>query len=104
MNNRNISEIDVAKAKFGPLFDAVATLLYEEDPMDLVRSHVPKDEYEPEAASILLRMDRSLSDDAMHDLVFQEFCEWFSPSLAGPKHCYRSCAERIRAAYLAQRK
>src|SRR5262249_34347472 len=87
---------------YGPLFGRVVTILYEEDPVGLRPCGVPKDEYVPEAGTILPRLSNANSVQDVEDIVYQEFCRWFALS-AGTQEHYRTSAARIWEAWCSNK-
>lgn len=84
---------------YGPLFGRVVTILYEEDPVGL---RPPKDEYVPEAGTILPRLSNANSVQDVEEIVYQEFCQWFAHS-AGQREDYRTSAARIWEAWCSSK-
>jgi hypothetical protein len=60
-----------------------------------------KDEYDPEASTILPRLKEAKSESDVHDIVYEEFLHWFGENIAGDKDntCYTQAAKEIRAAW-----
>ena len=83
---------------YGPLFGRVVTILYEEDPVGLVKCGMPKDEYVPEAGTILPRLSDANSVQDVEVIVYEEFCRWLAHS-AGRQEDYRTSAARIWEAW-----
>ena len=46
------------------------------------------DEYDAEDETILPRLAACHGPDDVQSVVFQEFCQWFSPGVAGPRESY----------------
>ena len=56
------------------------------------------DEYEPEAATIVARLDSAGSVHDIETIVHEEFCRWFGRGTAGPKSKYVDAAARVWSA------
>ena len=61
----------------------ILSILNETDPMGLIKSGSPADEYLPEAKAIEDRLATMDSVDDTRALVHQVFVEWFSEETAG---------------------
>ena len=95
---RILAERQKLRAEYGALFDEVAAILFELDPVG-INFESNTDEYEPEAGTILSRLDScSSADDARH-VIHEEFARWFEAENAGPESNYQEAAERIWAAW-----
>jgi hypothetical protein len=73
----------------------ILLLLNEADPMGLIKSGSPRDEYLPEAKAIEGRLATMSSIDDTRHLVHGVFVDWFSNELAGEPARYAELAERI---------
>lgn len=71
------------KGEFGELFDNLAALFYEADPMWLNEGD-NSDVYEAELTTILLRLTPSCSLQDVENIVYSEFCSWFGDSESDP--------------------
>jgi hypothetical protein len=85
--------------KFGDLFDQVAAILFRYDPVGL-NFGVNTDEYDPETGAIPPRLTEASSAEVVRRIVFEEFCRWFSPSIAGDEDEYTDSAKEIWIAWL----
>lgn len=77
--------------------DAVCALLAEQDPMDIMYGGNPR-EYEPEALSIVERMESAASGldlSSVLAIVHEEFCRWFNRELAGPPERLSGIASEV---------
>jgi len=84
-----------AKRRYGALFGEVAAVLYRHDPAGLAAAGAPKDEYEPEASTILPRLEHTSSGREALWVVRDEFSRWFSPDVAGTAERYEEAASEI---------
>lgn len=84
--------------QFGTLYDVVLDILYR---ADLARVHSPdQTEYGPETNTILPMLCRCATVEDVHNLIYSQFCQWFTPSIAGPYDNYRHAAEQIFEAWI----
>lgn len=83
---RNISERKSLRARDQAFFDTVSALLYKHDPIGL--NGAPRDEYEPEAGTIIPRLPECQDAASVHTVVYEEFIRWFGADTAGPKSNY----------------
>jgi hypothetical protein len=65
------------KQRYGAVFDAVAALLFEADPMG-INFDESTDEYELETGTILPRLAGAKSVDDVQTIIYAEFCRWFA--------------------------
>ncbi|MDR1890162.1 MAG: hypothetical protein LBQ81_12420 [Zoogloeaceae bacterium] len=94
----------LVRAQYGDLFERVAAILFEDDPID-INYESNTDEYEPEAETILPRLNLAMSVQDVEAVVHQEFCRWFGAEEAGEPQRYHAVAARIFAAlHKAERK
>jgi hypothetical protein len=82
------------KAKYGRLFDSIAALLYRHDPIG-INFEDNTDEYEPEAGTILPRLNSCHSADDVLQVIHAEFVRWFDSGTAGPPEHYREIASEV---------
>lgn len=82
---------------FGELFESTLRILTENDPLGLISSGAPTDEYEPEVETILLRLHEADSQSALCGIVYEEFVRWFDPEIAGHESEYGKIASEIWA-------
>ena len=69
------------------LLAAVTLTLFEHDPVG-INFECNSDEYEPEAKTIITRLNYSMSADEVLVIVYEEFCYWFGDEVAGPIEKY----------------
>jgi hypothetical protein len=82
------------RAEYGKLFDAVAALLFEKDPIG-INFEENTDEYELEAETILPRLRGCSGPDDVLEVVHAEFVRWFDFDTAGPREHYLEIASEI---------
>lgn len=82
------------KAEYGDLFDSVAEILFRHDAMG-INFEDNRDEYEPEARTILPRLRTCQSSEDVATVVHEEFQRWFGADIAGPKETYQLSAKEI---------
>ena len=83
------------RAQYGVLFDSVAALLFRHDPIGIAFDNENTDEYEPEAGTILPRLQRCESHADALGAVHEEFVRWFDADTAGPEERYAEIASEI---------
>ena len=81
------------REKYKELFSATAALLFRHDPVGVALEH-NKDEYLPEAGTILPRLKNCESADDVLPVVYEEFLHWFGDA-AGPRERYVEIASEI---------
>ena len=74
-------KIDTYKVRevYGELFYALRAFINNRNPMDLYHLEDLPDEYDPEAATIIIQLHQRMTKEEIYDLVSQEFNRWFKP-------------------------
>ena len=90
------AEREQLKKQYGTLFDTVAALLFENDPMG-INFGDNTDEYDPEVGTILPRLSRCHSQADTRKVVFEEFCRWFGPEITGDEMRYDAIGAELWA-------
>jgi hypothetical protein len=83
------------KAQYGPLYDAVAAVLFRHDPIGIAFDNENTDEYESETGTILPRLLGCGSKNDVLRVVHEEFVRWFDADNAGPENLYVEIASEI---------
>jgi hypothetical protein len=86
------------RARYGALFDEIAAILFELDPVG-INFETNTDEYEPEVGTILPRLHSCSSAADVRRVIHEEFVYWFDSETAGPEARYQEAAERVWAAW-----
>jgi hypothetical protein len=82
------------KREYRTLLEDISTLLFNHDPIGInfgSNTH----EYDPEARTILPRLNTCESVDDVQLVVHEEFCHWFGDGIAGSAEGYQKIAEDI---------
>ncbi len=82
------------RAEYGELFDEIAELLFQYDPIGINYGH-NTDEYEVETETILPRLSGCRSADDVLQVVHEEFVRWFDSVIAGPRERYAEISREI---------
>jgi hypothetical protein len=93
-------EREQLKRQYGLLFDTVAALLFERDPIG-INFGDNTDEYDPETGTILPRLASAKSVDDVQTIVHEEFCRSFDKVDVGALEQYREAPEKIWEAWRA---
>ena len=88
------------RERYGDLFDTVAAILFEADPMG-INFETNTDEYEPEAGTILGRLSQAGNAEDVTRIVHEQFVRWFGADDAGAPEQYHAIAMSIREAWHA---
>jgi hypothetical protein len=88
------------RQRYGDLFDVVASILFDADPID-INYETNTDEYEPEAGTILPRLNEASTVDDVARIVHEEFLHWFGAEEADAVQNYQPVAARIWEAWQA---
>jgi hypothetical protein len=86
--------------RYQDLVAAVEGAINEADPIGLLETGAPTDEYAPEIGTILSRIANAERPDDVTDLLHEEFLRWFGEGTAGPRQAYEAPARRIWDALL----
>ncbi len=89
---KSINPADV-KSQYSISFIELRTIIEKYDPMNLMQFGI-EGEYDPEVASILIQLNKNLTEQEVHDLVFNDFTHWFKP-VAGEKEKYKELSAAI---------
>ena len=89
-------DLDSVKSKKGVKFMELQTIINRHDPIGLIDMGAPEDEYEPEVKTIIVQLDSKMTEEQVHNLVYQEFLRWFDDeSTTGPRDAYKELAKDI---------
>jgi len=88
------------RQRYGDLFDVVARILFDADPID-INYETNTDEYEPEVGTILPRLIEASTVEDVSRIVHEEFVHWFGADEADAVKNYQSVATRIWGAWQA---
>jgi hypothetical protein len=79
---------------YGALFDDVTAALFRTDPIGLSFED-NTDEYDPEARTIVPRLQHCLSVEDARAVIHEEFQKWFGADIAGPIERYSKTALEV---------
>lgn len=85
------------KAQFLALREAVSKAIREADPIGLIQTGAPVDEYDPEVGTVLPRLRSATSSGEVRKILHEEFVRWFGQEVAGSEEIYDDAAENIWA-------
>lgn len=89
-------DLDSVKFSHGDRFSELRTIINKHDPIGLLDIGAPEDEYEAEIKTIIVQLDHNMTEQQIHDLVYEEFLRWFEDdSTTGPKEAYKKLATDI---------
>ena len=84
--------------QYVPLFDGISAILFCHDPIGISAEN-NRDEYNPEARTILKRLYPDIDADELRRVIHQEFERWFGVETAGNVFRYNGAAADILEAY-----
>jgi hypothetical protein len=90
--------------RYQELVAAVERAINEADPIGLLGTGAPSDEYGPEIGTILPRLTNAQRLDDVTNALHDEFSRWFGEETAGPRQAYEAPAGQIWDALLEYRK
>ena len=82
------------------LLAAVTLTLFEYNPIG-INFGCNSDEYEPEAKTIITRLNYAMSADDVLVIVYEEFYDWFGDEVAGPIEKYSQISTVIHQLWLS---
>jgi hypothetical protein len=86
------------------LRDELTELFYRHDPVGLAEIGVPQDEYVPEVADLLPRLNQATSEEDLQKIVHSIFLRKFeAEETCGPESAYEEIAREIWSRFLAPR-
>lgn len=89
----------ILRQEYGWFHTSCVEILASSDPLGLVASGAPDDEYDIEVDVILLRMGEATSLDILSDIIYEEFIRCFGLPTDYPKTAYTTIAVRVWEAY-----
>ena len=90
-------------SRYRILVSAVEHAINGADPIGLLDTGAPADEYSPEIGTILPRLAGVQGVSDVTSVLHEEFVRWFDQGIAGPRDAYEAPAHRIWAAILEYR-
>ncbi len=76
------------------LVEGVSAILFTHDPVGIA-FETNTDEYDPEAESIVARLDEATSVRELRRICHEEFVRWFSADIAGPAERFEPLAQEV---------
>lgn len=77
------------------LKEKIKGIVNKYDPIKLLEIGAPDDEYNPEIKKILPALQKAISVDQLHNMVYELFVYMFDKDTAGPKKNYRKLSEEL---------
>jgi hypothetical protein len=90
------------KLEYGKLFESIAKILFDADPIGIGFENNP-DEYYPEVGTILPRLNSCHEEGDVVRVVHEEFVRWFDTATAGRREIYRKIAGEVWTLWLQKR-
>jgi|SRR5215510_9979511 len=90
------------KRKYARLVEAVSNAINRADPIGLLATGCPTDEYAPEVGSIVPRLNVANSAGDVQSILSEEFVSWFGE--AGPRDSYKTAADDVWNALVEYRR
>lgn len=92
--NRRSTRRRRGRAAYGDLFETLSAILFRHDPIR-INFGSNRDEYDPEAETILARLPGCASVAEAQRMIHGEFVRWFRADLAGSVDKYAALATEI---------
>ncbi len=87
------------KENYAALHEAVADALRVADPIGLIATGAPQDEYELEVGTILPRLRDARTPDDCQRIIYEEFAYWVGEETAGQRESYAAAARGVWKAW-----
>ena len=85
-----------SRLQYKNLHRGLTALLYRHDPISLAAAGAPKDEYHPEASTIIPRLKGAKNVEDVRRIVHQEFLHWFDgEGTTGPESAHTAISKDI---------
>ena len=93
---KDLKKLDqkAVEAKYGRRFNELGKIIEKHDPMGFMAFEGMKGEYDLEVKTIIVQLEKDMSVEEVHNLVFQEFVRWFEEA-AGEKEAYKELAKEV---------
>jgi hypothetical protein len=91
------------KIRYGNLYREASAILFRHDPIGIAFDNENTGEYDTEVGTILPRLAHCQSPVEVRRIVFEEFCKWFTPEVAGKETNYDEIAEELWALWSKNR-
>ena len=89
---------DSLKHYYGERFDSLRAIINKNDPIGLIANGAPDDEYDAEVGTIIVQLNKEMTEQQIQELLYREFIRWFDDeSTAGPKEAYKKLSQDIYA-------
>jgi hypothetical protein len=92
--NRDRAARESVRRQDPQFFEAVSNLMFLRDPIG-IKFETNTDEYDPEAGTIIPRLERCASSDDVVVVLHEEFTQWFGVETAGDRSLYVELAKDI---------
>ncbi|GCE26348.1 hypothetical protein KDA_18320 [Dictyobacter alpinus] len=92
-------QIKRLRQQYGEFYKSFIKILASYDPLGLVSSGAPDNEYDIEVDAVLLRMKEAKSVDMLSTIIYEEFVRCFSLPPTHPKAPYNTIAASVWDTY-----
>jgi hypothetical protein len=83
------------RMEYGDLFDTISGLLFRAHPVGISFDNENRDEYDPEAGTIVPRLKACKSAEDVLRVMHEEYVHWFDLATAGSREHYQQVASEI---------
>ena len=80
-----MTEREKMREQYPELFAKLESIFFKHDPIGINFGSNP-DEYAAEVGTVLKRLPSATSQEEVQTMVYEVFCSWFDPHLAGDKN------------------
>ena len=91
------------RQKFDELRSIVDLAVRREDPMGLLATNAPLNEYDPEVGTILPKLKTALSEEHLAEIIGREFSKWFGEDFSRKDSSIKNMAHEIWDKYHASK-
>ena len=88
------------RRRYEALVASIGLAIHGADPIRLLETGAPRDEYDSEIGTIVPRVIKAASSLEVQSMVHEEFARWFGADISGPVGAYEVPAQAIWRAVL----
>lgn len=96
------AQIARSRQAYKDLFGQVSAILFRHDPIG-INFETNRDEYDPEAGTILPRLHQCHSAEDVHCVIVEEICAWFGPEYIDIQDKLKPVANEVWDLWLQER-
>ena len=100
--NYDLTKYLDSNMKYKEFCEAVSAIIFKHDPMQ-INFEFNTDEYDPEAETIVPRIETCSNETELSSVLHEEFSHWFGSEISGSPNDYHALAQEIWSLAIASR-